>query len=408
MRRACQALAGLSLLLVPWSAFALGFGANERADGGQPGAFIEAAASARPLAMGGAFVAIADDATAPFWNASGLAQIQRFDVVANYNRLGTDASIGAGAFAVPTRGFGTFAVNVITLRSGSYQRRDAQNTHLGQFENNAAAYLFSQGFNVGTRGAAGYTLKAVREQIDDRSDTGFGADIGLMFRPQALWQLGLAVQNALTPSLRLKSETEKFSREVRVGSRYSPIKRLALSADLSFVGGQNAELSLGTEWRVAEPLALRLGANDREFSAGVGVSAGDLGIDYAFGLPHADIIRNDLGAAHRVSFHLAFGSDVMQGSYLDLTRRRNEQQREIVRERRGVDHLETLRRKMPDWDGKMDVSTFEDVQQVRQSLRQMAFSDPAKADEAQAYVLQFQGQFTESALLFDKHFFDYI
>lgn len=392
----------LAWLCVPGLALGFGFGENEKEDGGQPGGFLAAASSARPLAMGGAHTAVADDASAPFWNASGLAQIQRYDLVTYYSRLGSDANIGSGAFALPTRRFGTFGLNVVGLRSGSFRRRDALNRDLGEFENNASAYLFSQARNFGAAWSGGYTLKAVRQEIAGFSDTGYGLDLGAMMRPHPLWQVGLAVQNAVQPALKLKSSTEKLPMEVRMGGRYAPAPRLTLAADVSVLEDRSPELSLGTEWKVSEPLALRVGANDREISAGVGMTAGDLGVDYAFGFPHASVVRTELGSSHRISFHMRFGTNVMSGSYRDLTRRREEQHEEIVREKRGIDHVAELRSRMRDWNGRMDVETFERVQAARASLRELAFTDPLEMLEAQAYVSHFQGHFDESARLFDR------
>lgn len=43
---------------------------------GYPGAYLRFGAGARDLAMDKAFVAIADDATAVYWNPAGLTRIQ--------------------------------------------------------------------------------------------------------------------------------------------------------------------------------------------------------------------------------------------------------------------------------------------------------------------------------------------
>jgi tetratricopeptide (TPR) repeat protein len=392
----------VALLAAPRLALGFGFGADENDDGGQPGAFLEASANARPLAMGGAHTAIAEDATAPFWNASGLAQIQRYDMVAYFSRLGADANIGSGAFALPTRGLGTFGVNMVALRSGSFDRRDGQNRDLGEFENNASALMLSQAGNFGTRWSLGYTLKAVRQDIAGFSDTGYGADLGVMMRPGALWQVGLALQNLIQPSLKLKDDAEKLPTEIRLGGRFEPRKRLTLAADFGFVENRAAELSLGTEWRVSDPLALRIGANDREITAGVGVTAGDLGVDYAFGVPHASVVRTEIGSSHRLSFHLRFGTNVMAGSYRDLASRREEQRQAIIVERRGADQVDVLKERMAHWNGRMDVETFQQVQAARGSLRELAFRDPMELQIAQAYVSHFQGRFQDSARMFDR------
>ncbi|MBV9080102.1 MAG: PorV/PorQ family protein [Elusimicrobia bacterium] len=399
-RAAAMAVAASLLSASP--ARAVNFGTFDRQDGGQPGAFIDAAASARPLSMGGAFAAIANDASAPFWNVSGLAQLQRFDLLTSYAHLGEDASLAAGGLAIPTMRYGTFGINIVNLKSGSFQRRDAANADLGNFDAGASAYLFSQGINLSPRVSAGGTVKAIRENIDNYSDTGYGADFGLMMRPHPLWQAGFFVQNLIQPRLRLKSDSEIYPRVLALGGRLDASRNFTLAADIDWVQQTSPELKFGAEWRPAQPIALRVGANDRELTAGFGVSVGDASLDYGFGFLQNDQVRAELGGQQRISFRLAFGSNVMEGSYRDLARRQQEQREQIVMQREGVDHIKPLRQGMDTWDGRMTPEIFELVQAARRSLQELAFTDPFKSLEAQAYISQFQGRFDQSARLFDR------
>lgn len=396
-----RAVVALVALAWPGAAWAL-FGLSERQDGGQPGAFLQAAMSARPLALGGAYTGIADDATAPFWNASGLAQIQRYDAVTYFSQLGDDARIGSGALALPTARFGTFSFNYVGLQSGSFRRRDASNRDLGTFENNATAMMLSQGFAVSTRWSAGYSLKSIRESIAGFSDTGYGADIGLLYRPHPLWQAGFAVQNLIRPSLRLRDSSETLPMQMRLGGRFDPVSRVTLALDGAITQDRAPDVSAGVEWRAVDPLALRFGANEREITAGVGISLGGAGLNYAFGFPNGRAVRDELGTSHRFSLHLRFGRNVMAGSYRDLARRREALRRDIVMQDIGVDQVKALRRKMARWNGRLDYETFGQVQAARRSLRTLAFTDPEKSLEAQAYVLHFSGRLRESARLFER------
>jgi len=64
----------------------------------------------RPLAMGGAFSGLADDANAVFWNPAGLAQLKGRSFTGTYNtdwkKLDHDLSF---ALVFPTKRRGTFA-----------------------------------------------------------------------------------------------------------------------------------------------------------------------------------------------------------------------------------------------------------------------------------------------------------
>ena len=65
----------------------------------------------RPIAMGGAFSGLADDANSVFWNPAGLAQLTSRDFTGTYNtdwkKLDHDFSF---ALAIPTKHTGTFAM----------------------------------------------------------------------------------------------------------------------------------------------------------------------------------------------------------------------------------------------------------------------------------------------------------
>jgi hypothetical protein len=180
------------------------------------------------------------------------------------------------------------------------------------------------------------------------------------------------------------------------------VSKVTLAADTAWVQNRAPDLSLGVEWRAVEPLALRVGGNEREITAGIGVLAGGAGFDYAFGFPNGRAVRDELGTSHRFSVHFSFGRNVLAGSYRDLAQRREEKRQEIIVQDAGVDRVKVLRRRMEDWDGRMNPETFAQVQAARRSLRTLAFSDPDKSLEAQAYISHFQGRFDQSARLFDR------
>src|SRR5207302_9163172 len=59
-------------------------------------AFLDAGWGARPVGMGGAFTAIADDSNAPLYNPAGLVQVQWNEVSAMYSRLFSGLTLYSG------------------------------------------------------------------------------------------------------------------------------------------------------------------------------------------------------------------------------------------------------------------------------------------------------------------------
>src|ERR1044071_1063220 len=91
-----------------------------REDAGQAGALLEFGASARSLGMGHAHTAVAEDASAGYWNPSGLSQIDRKNFVAMYSSLELATDFGYFGFALPTVDYGTFGMGLLSLRSTGF------------------------------------------------------------------------------------------------------------------------------------------------------------------------------------------------------------------------------------------------------------------------------------------------
>ena len=72
-----------------------------QATGGQPGEFMSYGAGARSLAMGAAFVGVADDASATYWNPAGLSQITRKAAALMKATLFADSTYDFYSFVMP-------------------------------------------------------------------------------------------------------------------------------------------------------------------------------------------------------------------------------------------------------------------------------------------------------------------
>ena len=91
---------------------------------------------ARPVGMGGAFTAIADDANAPLYNPSGLVQVQWNEVSAMYAQLFTGVDLYAGQNTTtlaqgylsyvlkPIHNIGSFGVSWASFDTTSLYRED--------------------------------------------------------------------------------------------------------------------------------------------------------------------------------------------------------------------------------------------------------------------------------------------
>ncbi len=363
------------------AALDLGFA---REDGGQAGAFLEYANSARSLAMAGASTAVADDASAVISNPAGLSQIQQKNVVASYSRLFEDTRFSAFNYAQPTIDLGTFGVGLVDLHSGSFDRRDTLGFKSGSFAVSETALLVSHGIELNPRWSIGSGLKVIRQQVDDFSGTGYGLDGSAMYRLNPSLNFGLILRNVLAPHIKLRDETDRYPLEVRLGGRWQATRKLMVATDLDRAAGRSVKPRLGGEYAVNPLLSLRAGLSETEMSAGVGFHFKDWGIDYAFGYNDAAAGIGDLGASQRVGFYFNFGKKVY------------EEASSARWLKKGQETLVQLREMMDEKESVTGADSDKLLAGARQVIRRQGFPKAEDLYAAQGYVSFFEGEYERS------------
>jgi hypothetical protein len=150
--------------------------------------------------MGSAFGATATDASALYWNPSGLAAIGSTTLTAEYAPWLAGLDFSFISVAIPT-GAGTFSAGVTTLLVPEMERTTSttNQTQLGTGEMfDAGFYAVQLGFGraLTDRFSIGGTVKVVNERIDVYSATGVAFDVGTLFTtPFNGLRIGAAIQN---------------------------------------------------------------------------------------------------------------------------------------------------------------------------------------------------------------------
>jgi len=288
---------------------------NSDARGTTTANFLKLGVGARAMGMGEAYSAVADDATALYWNPAGLARIQSSEASLMHAPYLDSTYYDYGAFA---HRFGNHALGVgfQYFSAGSISETDVNNASLGSFSPYDLAISFGCAYRLSESGyAVGVAGKYIQSRILEIATAG-AVDFGLQSRPY--WdrlRLAFVVSN-LGSKMKFEQESDSLPLVLRYGSSMQLTDHWLASFDFVSPKDNAAYVALGTEyrWWVKEGFSLdgRLGydsltAGDINgmtgLSFGFGVGWQNLNFDYAF-LPYGS-----LGLTQRISLAFRWGGE---------------------------------------------------------------------------------------------------
>jgi hypothetical protein len=245
----------------------------------------EAPVGVRAAGMGGAFTAVADDASAVFWNPGGLASGAFFSVVLDRNSM-DDRSATLIALGTPPLALSYY-------RTATGDLPNVRNTLVAHHVGVSVVQ------SVGDRIAAGATLKLVRGEVSagqgpSLSTNKLDADLGVMTKG-ALGRLGLSVRNLLQPEFRTADGFTRLERRVRAGVSVNLRQSTTVAADIDLTTAPTArgawrDVALGVETQATRTAWLRGGVHWNAAGGGDGAApVGSIGASYAvYGSTMAD------------------------------------------------------------------------------------------------------------------------
>ena len=272
-------------------------------------AFLKIGLGARAGALGEAYVAVANDATAPMWNPAGLTSVDGRDVLFIHNQwfqdirsefVGTALSLGDNGL-----GFG-FLINTV----GEIENRAPETgALLGTFSAYDIALTGAYARKIGEQLSLGFTLKVLYEKMYIYSSSGFALDLGLRASPgiQNL-SIGAAIQN-IGKMGTMREEETPLPLTLRTGFAYTVTAKplngnILLTADISKASDSWTTFHTGLEYNLNRRLALRggyrFGQDERGLSAGIGLGFNIYRFDYAYAP-----FDYDLGDTHRLTFGIS-------------------------------------------------------------------------------------------------------
>jgi hypothetical protein len=271
--------------------------------------FLEIGVGARSAALGGAYVSLASDATATYWNPAGLLGIKRNDILGVHNAWIQDLRqefIGVGMH----RGRHAFGLSFVGMYTGDIEGRDDTGALDGSFGFSDNAFSLSYAFQAAKTLGLGGTVRYVRESVigaaeGDFSLSGFSFDLGADWQtPLRGVKMAAAFRN-LGGQLSYNFDGAKsfdLPSSLQAGVSYQMQNQtggFTVSGDLLATKGQDVSPRAGVEYAYRGQFRLgagyRGGLDNENISFGLGYT-NKVNVYYAY-LP----ISSDLGSSHRIS-----------------------------------------------------------------------------------------------------------
>ncbi|MDZ7292479.1 MAG: PorV/PorQ family protein [candidate division KSB1 bacterium] len=182
MKQITFLLIAVMCLTIPSTAFAQGETDVSKV-GITAAPFLSIGVGARAIAMGGAFVATANDASALYWNPAGLAPLQRSELLLVHTRWIAGTDFNYAGVVLPLGEFGTLGGSITSLTTGDMAVRTIERPEgTGElFSASDLAIALTYSRHLTDRFSIGFNVKYINQRIWHESASGFALDMGTLF-----------------------------------------------------------------------------------------------------------------------------------------------------------------------------------------------------------------------------------
>ncbi|MFQ6618178.1 MAG: PorV/PorQ family protein, partial [Fidelibacterota bacterium] len=160
--------------------------------------FLKIGVGSRAVGMGGAFVALANDASAVYWNSAGLSQLRMREVIAVHVDGFMDSYYNFMGFAIPLGGYGTVGISVISVGMGEMEVRTVLEPEGTGEKFDAGSFALGLSFSrsLTDRFSIGFHGKYISERIWHMTASSLALDIGTLYITQFHdFRIGMSISN---------------------------------------------------------------------------------------------------------------------------------------------------------------------------------------------------------------------
>lgn len=145
--------------------------------------FLKIGVGARASAMGGAYVALAGDASALYWNPAGISRLNGNEAILVHTEWLADIDYDFGGVVIQMGGIGTIGVSLTILSMGEMLvRTEKEPEGTGEyFSASDACVALSYGRSLTDRFSIGLNVKYIYQGIYHMNANGVAFDVGTLF-----------------------------------------------------------------------------------------------------------------------------------------------------------------------------------------------------------------------------------
>ena len=274
--------------------------------------FLKIGVGARPLGMGGAFVAVADDANTIWWNPAGVATTKHKEMTLMYNEMGEDIRYQFLAYNQPVKKLrGGLGGSISYLSVSNIQGYSPGGIKTKKLSTYDLGISLCYGLRILPSVSGGINFKFIGEKLAHKKASTYALDIGGLWKtPLSGLQLGFSIQN-LGGGLKFIQEKSSLPLNSKLGGAYEFEffgAQSIFAVDVNIPVDYSVFVNGGVECKIYNLIALRAGFKSKDdlssgLRLGIGIGGKNLVIDYSW------FPRGDFEDSHRMSATLRFGRE---------------------------------------------------------------------------------------------------
>lgn len=307
--------------------------------------FLQIGVGSRAVSMGGAYVAVSDDASGLYWNAAGITSIDDNEIIATHSAWLADIDfnyVGA-VFNFKKLGHVGISITMLGVPEMLVRTEDFQEGNGETFDAADMAFGLTYARKVGNRFSVGGTMKYIQQRIWHTKASAFAFDLGTRYKTDFLGGMvigasinnfgtdmrmqGRDLRNFIDPDptsdgnndqVPVNMETDKWNLPVnfQFGIAIEPVKtrfhRVLIAIDALHPSSNYESVNVGGEYAFQERVFFRVGYEslfledvEAGFNAGFGVDQ-KLSSGLLARLGYAYKTAGRLGSIHNITLQVGF------------------------------------------------------------------------------------------------------